>query len=233
MASINVYKQRVNELRDRTHQIIGKRDSLRENLFKCEDKEKQIVEAGIRVGKAKFLLELFVKGTETQVKEYIEPTITEALRFIFNQHLSFHIVFVTRRGQVEVDFIVLPNEEKEKEYQKYIADLEVHKEIFNAFISNYTDIGFLYGGAVLEILGLILRLLLVEFLSIEGPVILDEPTSAVHETYASRVGVFIKSLSEKFNRQIIFVTHSKALASSANKVYEVIQEDNISRVEEL
>ena len=75
MERINVYKQRVNSLRDRTHQIIGKRDSLRESLFKCEDKEKQIVEAGIRVGKAKFLLELFVKGTETQVKEYIEHSM--------------------------------------------------------------------------------------------------------------------------------------------------------------
>lgn len=78
-----------------------------------------------------------------------------------------------------------------------------------------------------------MRLVLIELLQIEGPVCLDEPTSAVHEEYAARVGVFIKSLSERFNRQIILVTHSQALAAAANKVYNVVKHNEVSAVEEV
>ena len=233
MERIKKHSERLSSLRDNVQRIIGKKDSLVENIFKSKQIEENIVENLTRISKAKILLEMFVKGTEVQVREYIEPTVTEALHFIFNQSLFFHIVFVERRGQIEVDFIVIGGQEKENEYQEYLKDLEKNRKQFDEFVSEYTDITYLYGGAITEILGLILRLLLVEFLQIKGPIFLDEPTSAVHETYASRVGVFIKSLSEKFDRQIIFVTHSSALASSANKVYEVRKEGVLSIVEEL
>lgn len=227
------YINKINNIKDRIHQLIGKRSLLLKNIENLKNQENEIVYKLDKTIKAKELLELFVKSTELQIKQYIEPTVTEALTFIFNQNLYFHIVFLNRRGQIEVDFIVLPNYEVEKRYVECIEDPIKYEEELDILIKGYSDLGFLYGGAVQEILGLVLRLLLVELLGIKGPVFLDEPTSATHEEYASRVGIFIRSLSEKFKRQIIYVTHSHAMASAANKVYFIKRDNEISVVEEM
>uniref|UniRef100_A0A7C3WNF7 ATPase AAA-type core domain-containing protein n=1 Tax=Dictyoglomus turgidum TaxID=513050 RepID=A0A7C3WNF7_9BACT len=225
--------EKVLSLNNKIYRLVGIRDSLKKDLKSVLDdiseKEKDLS----ILSKVKRLFEVFIKGMEVQSKKYIEPIVTEALHFIFNQNLYFHIVFVNRRNQIEVDFVVLPNLEKETLYQEYLKDFENYKEEIEEMLSNYSDIAFLYGGAVSEVLGLILRFLFAELLKIEGPIILDEPTSSVHEEYANRVGIFIKSLSERFNRQVIFVTHSQALASSANKVYEVIKDNDVSTIKEL
>lgn len=227
------YVTKVNLLSNKIQQLIGKRDSVIKSINNLQKQENGALLGLDKIIKAKTLLELFVKSTEVQIKEYIEPTITEALQFIFNQNLCFHIVFVNRRGQVEVDFIVLPNNEVENQYQEYLKDNETYKKELEEIIDSYTDIVYNNGGAIGEVLGLVLRLLLIELLQIKGPVFLDEPTSAVSEEYASRVGMFIKNLSQKFNRQVIFVTHSQALASAANKIYEVTKDKDISTVEEI
>lgn len=227
------YITKVNTVSNKIQQLVGKRDSLLKSIDNSQKQEKEYLLKTDIVIKAKTLLELFVKSTESQIQEYIEPTVTEALQFIFNQKLYFHIVFVSRRGQVEVDFIVLANSDVEEDYQKYLTDTEKYKKELEILIDSYVDITYNNGGSVSEILGLVLRLLLIELLRIEGPVVLDEPTSAVCEEYAGRVGVFIKALSNRFNRQIIYITHSKALASAANKIYEVVKNQDISIVEEI
>jgi DNA repair exonuclease SbcCD ATPase subunit len=228
---VKEYIEKVNKVSNKIQQLIGKRDSIVTNINTSQKQENGALLGLDKVTKAKTLLELFVRSTEVQIKEYIEPTITEALQFIFKQNLYFHIIFVNRRGQVEIDFIVLPNTEVENQYQKYSKDNE--KKELEELIDSYVDIVYNNGGSVGEVLGLILRLLLIELLQIQGPVVLDEPTSAAPEEYATRIGVFIKSLSERFNRQIIYVTHSKALASAANKVYEITKDKDISKVEEI
>lgn len=230
---VEEYKNKISNLNNSLQRMIGIKEGLERDVERSHEKEEKKLKELEVVGRAKKLLELFVRSTEINIKEYIEPTITEALSFVFGKLLYFHIVFVSRRNQIEVDFIVLPGEEVEERYQIYLTNVEEYEKELEELLDSYTDLTFLYGGAIGEVLGLVLRLLLVELLQIKGPVLLDEPTSAVHEEYASRVGVFIKSLSEKFNRQIIYVTHSHSLASSANKVYKVTQEDFISKVEEV
>lgn len=228
---INIITNKLNSSNDKLQKLIGKKEVLENSLKSNQEEEKRLLYLKEIVDKAKILLEVFVKSTETKIRDYIEPTITEALHFIFSQPLYFHIYFVSRRNQVEVDFTILPSHEKEKEYQNYLKNGEDDK--LEELINSYKDIVFNFGGSIAEVLGLILQLLLAEFLKIEGVIALDEPTSAVHEIYASRVGAFIKSLSDRFNRQIVYVTHSQAMASAANKVYEVKKINELSVVEEV
>lgn len=229
MSTLN---QRVSEISKRVQQKVGQRDKLLQLITECNSQQAILAISIDTVAKAKVLLEAFVKTTEGAVREYLEPTVTEALNFIFNQSLYFHIVFVERRGQVEIDFIILPNIDKENEYQSYVSDSTKSDEL-EELVKEYKELTFLYGGAIQEVLGVVLRFILVELLQIQGPVLLDEPTSAVHEEYAQKVGVFIKTLSERFNRQVIYVTHSQALAMAANKVYEVSLSGGESQVKEI
>lgn len=233
--SISNLSQHFNRLRENLSAVqraIGKRDTLVETLKQAQQVETSTLVALENTSNAKLLLELFIKSTESQIKEYIEPTVTEALNFIFGQQLYFHIVFVSRRGQVETDFIIISTDAVEAQYQLYLTDTEKYKKELEELVDDYKDLNFLYGGAIQEVLGLVLRLLLIELLNIQGPVFLDEPTSAVHEEYASKVGLFIKALSNRFDRQVIYVTHSQALAAAADRCYEVKKIDNISVVEE-
>jgi DNA repair exonuclease SbcCD ATPase subunit len=217
----------------KANQFFGMKEALKKEVEDIVIKINNLQKSLEILSKVKSLFEFFIKSVEKESKTYIEPIVTEALHFVFNQDLYFHIMFVDRRNQIEVDFIVLPNKETEDLYQSYIENLEEYAEDLEKLRSSYNDIPFLYGGAVTEVLGIILRFLFAELLNIKGPIFLDEPTSAVHEDYAGRVGQFIKSLSEKFNRQVVYVTHSHALVSTSHKVYEVEKDKDISHVKEI
>jgi DNA repair exonuclease SbcCD ATPase subunit len=176
------------------------------------------------------LLEVFVKSTEISVRNYLEPLVTEALDFVFNQGLQFHLLFTTRRNQVEIDFILLRDPESEKLYQQYILSPDKYVKQLETLVKETKGLNFMYGGAVNQVIALVLRLILAELLQIQGPIFLDEPSSAVGEEYSARLGQLLASLSERFHRQYILVTHSHSLASYAEKIYEVEKVNRISQV---
>jgi DNA repair exonuclease SbcCD ATPase subunit len=176
------------------------------------------------------LLEVFVKSTEVSVRNYLEPLVTEALDFVFNQGLKFHLLFTTRRNQVEIDFILLRDPESEELYQQCILQPEKSVKQLETLVRYTKQLNFMYGGAVNQVIALVLRLILSELLQIQGPIFLDEPSSAVGEEYSARLGQLLASLSERFKRQYILVTHSHSLASYASKVYEVEKINGISQV---
>jgi ABC-type lipoprotein export system ATPase subunit len=176
------------------------------------------------------LLEVFVKSTEVSVRTYLEPLVTEALDFVFNQGLQFHLLFTSRRNQVEIDFILLRDSESEERYQQYILQQEKYAKQLEVLVKETKGLNFMYGGAVNQVIALVLRLILAELLQIQGPIFLDEPSSAVGEEYSARLGQLLASLSERFHRQYILVTHSHSLASYASKIYEVEKVNGISQV---
>jgi ABC-type lipoprotein export system ATPase subunit len=179
----------------------------------------------------KTLLELYVKSTDKKTRQKFEPIITEALHIVFSQDLYFHLYLVNRRNQTEIDFIILRSGLSEKAYQEYI-ETNNEKEL-EKLVKETKNILYMYGGAVNQVLSLVLRFIIAELLKIKGPIALDEPSSAVGEEYSSRLGQLISSLSTKYNRQYIYVTHSKSLASFAERAYNVKQENYISYIEEL
>jgi|GEM_PF-3294243 DNA repair exonuclease SbcCD ATPase subunit len=176
------------------------------------------------------LLEVFVKSTEGYVRQYLEPLITEALDFVFNQGLYFHLLFVTRRNQVEIDFILLRDDVSEEQYQKFLLEPNKYAKQLEGLVKETKQINYMYGGAINQVIALVLRLILAELLQIQGPIFLDEPSSAVGEEYSARLGQLISSLSSRFNRQYVLVTHSHSLASYADIIYEVEKINNVSQI---
>ncbi len=176
------------------------------------------------------LLEVFVKSTESYVRQYLEPLVTEALDFVFCQGLYFHLLFVTRRNQVEIDFILLRDKDSEEEYQKFILQPTKYVKQLETLVKETKQISYMYGGAVNQVIALVLRLILSELLQIKGPIFLDEPSSAVGEEYSARLGQLISSFSQRFNRQYVLVTHSHSLASYADIIYEVEKINGVSHI---
>jgi len=218
---MSVPSVRIKYLSDKVSALVGEKRLLMEQLTEktiCStDKE---VDLDLHA-KARKLLELFVKSTEYSIKNYIEPTITEALEFVFSQYLKFHIVFFNRRNQVEIDFIVIRNPNTEKLYQQYLLNPVESEEKIQQIAKESRDINYMYGGAINQTISLVLRLVMMELLHVKGPVFLDEPTSMVAEEFNSKLGHLLVSLSRKFKRQYVLITHSRSLASYASKIYQV------------
>lgn len=210
------------------YKCLGKKEALQTQRDTVQSFITQAITDKDLYSRCKRILEVLVRTSEHRLQHYIEPVITEGLEFVFEQGLYFHLLFATRRNQIEVDFILLRDRESEQLYQTYIKDLEQYEKDLENLVKDTKNILFMYGGAVNQVIALILRLIVVELLQIKGPVVFDEPSSAVSEEYNQRLGQLVSSLSKRFNRQIIFITHSRSLAAYADVVQEVSKLDNIS-----
>jgi len=211
---------------------IGQRD-----LILKEQQNLQGEEAALKLSlsikqNVKQLIELFVKGTEYRLREAIEPIITEGFHYVFEQDLFFHIYFSSRRNQVEIDLPIIRSKAAEEVYQKLLKDPIKNEKQIKEYIKEFVDINDSFGGSINQVLAVLLKIILAELLKIKGPLEFDEPTSMVSEAEAGRLGNLISSLSKKYNRQYIFVTHSTTLASCADKLYRVEQTNGISKVKE-
>lgn len=225
-----MFEQRIKEVSDKLQSLVGERNLLNAQLSTTiNDIKSNTDELNINEN-ARKLLEFFVKSTEHGIKKYVEPIITEALEFVFSQYLKFHIIFFNRRNQVEIDFVVARNEKMEEEYQRLIKDPVNNADEIAILVKDATNINYMYGGAINQVLSLILRLVIVEMLKVKGPILFDEPTSMVSEEYSTRLGHLLLSLSKKFNRQYVLITHSNSLASYASKIYQVTQVNKVSTV---
>jgi len=226
-------KLRYNKSNENLQQLIGKRKMLKdEHALQIKNRESSELKA-IQYMEARKLLEMFIKSTEVSIKNYIEPLVNEALAFVFQQGLEFRLIFIERRNQIEVDFIVMREESQKETYQLYIKDPDTHKKGFDEVVKGTKDINYNYGGAVNQVLSLVLRLVLVELLNIKGTILLDEPTSACSEEYSARVGQLVSNFSYKFSRQYLIVTHSTSLSSYADKTYRVQKVNEIAQVSEV
>jgi len=227
------YKTRLIDINNILQQRIGQRNIIVAKQSELLANQVQLKDTIQLYNSARRLLEIFTKGTEIKIRQYIEPIITEALDFVFDQGLRFHLLFITRRNQMEVDFLIIRNVETEKKFQIYVQDQTKYGKQLEQLVKETKNITDTFGGAVNQVLSCILRFVISELLHIKGPIVLDEPSSAVHPTYAIRLGQLISSLSKRFNRQYIIVTHSRELAEFADKIYEINQVKGISEAEEM
>jgi len=208
-------------LRSDVDKMVGRRDLLVEQRDSSQ-RELEDVRKGVEIERGvKKLMSVFIRVSESRLQSYIEPIVTDALRFIFQQDLYFHFIFVERRNQIESDFFVIRHSDVEKEYQSLIQDKEANIKKIEQIIKESKDINFMYGGSINQVLAAVLLITLVQFLKIEGPIFMDEPTGMVNEECNARFGQFLVQLSKKFERQIVFATHSNSLTAQADKIYNV------------
>ena len=223
-SSIPSIQQRLRTFSQQYSRVEGSVQSLTRRFTEVEKEHVAADNNMLVYSRARTLLEILVQSSEQHIKQYIEPIVTEALRYVFCKEIFFHVIFMSRRNQIENDFIILRGPEQEVAYQKCIADRVTYEKEFEALIKGTRDLDFMNGGAVSQVLAAVLKLTVCELLEITGPVCLDEPSSMVGAEYTSRFGQLLYSLSRKFNRQLVIITHSDTLASFGDVVYRIKQD---------
>jgi DNA repair ATPase RecN len=145
------------------------------------------------------------------MKSEIEKLVTQGLRIIFeNSHIEFRINFTTKRNQTEAEFIISKGEKEEDRITG--------------------DILSTYGGGLVDIISISLRIIIMQLMKIQGPLLLDEPGKNISAQYIGNFGRFLTQISKTFERQIIMITHNDRLAAVADNILEVDQINGISKV---
>jgi hypothetical protein len=143
-----------------------------------------------------------------QAKSRIEDIVTSALTVVFGQGYRFWIDLVVRANRPEADYWL--------EKDGVATKLEP---------PDYDR-----GGGVADVISMALRLAVAELDGVKGAFWLDEIGKHVSAEYAADVAFFLKEYSQKFNRQIILITHNTTLAEAGEVSIGVTQKAGRSEV---
>lgn len=205
-----IIQQQLNALSHNIERLKGQKDIIETELNNYQDK---LIIAEKNRDIYEKTIEFLTKLSETlriETINKIETLVTQAINKIFDNNYQFKIYMSNRND--------LPN---------LIFKLEDNK--------NSLDIIDSFGGGIADIIAIVLRLIILE-LQIpknEGPVILDEVGKFLSVDYQHKFGEFLKEWSNKFNRQIILISHKTELLPYANKIFKISKINNISKIESI
>lgn len=201
-------KTDIRALQQKIAVMTGERDILLAQRREAEaQRQKAQAELGIN-DQVQILLQKTSEFARQQAKRRIEEIVTSALSVVFDRPYQFRISLEVRGNRPEVDYWLHSGEIltqlKPPDYDK--------------------------GGGVIDVITLALRLAIGELTNLSGPIFLDEVGKHVSAEYAPYVAFFLKEYSEKFNRQIILITHNEALAEIGDVSLSVGIKDGRSEV---
>lgn len=209
MSKILKIEKKYNEFKDNVIRLKALREDKEEEFQKIKDECGVIAETQDNLISARILLEQCNISSRDYIKGEVEQLITKGLRTIFEDPLiKFNIEFVEKRNQTEALF--------------YLTSEGDEARIEGDIISTY-------GGGLVDIISITLRIIIMELLKLEGPLILDEPGKNISSQYIGNFGKFLINISTAFARQIIMITHNSALSNCADNKIEVTQKNGISK----
>jgi len=146
--------------------------------------------------------------TQEQVRQFVERVVSLALSSVYGQNYGFELEFDIKRNQSEITPWLV------KDGDRFSLKDEV-------------------GGGVCDVCSFALRLVLWSLSSPRtSPVfILDEPGRFLSRDKQPLFGEMIQQVSSMLGLQIIMVSHSPDLIDTADRAYEVKQQNGISEVQ--
>ena len=208
MTTILQVEESVKKLRTRITQIKTLKDDRKTQIDQNKVKLELLEKRDQLLGDVNKLLQQCNVTSRDYVKEEVEKLTTQALQSIFEDpKLSFTINFVSKRNQIEAEFLLSRGQ------------------------GSNDDILYAYGGGVVDVVSISLRIILSQLLQLKGPLILDEPGKNISAQFIENFGRFLDEVSRAFNRQIILVTHNERLAAFATNRITVTQTNGVSHAQ--
>jgi DNA repair exonuclease SbcCD ATPase subunit len=131
------------------------------------------------------------EARQESVQRQVEGLVTQALRAVFEENLSFHLVPEVKANRVEISFVLR-------------SVLEDGSEVDTPVIGAR-------GGGMACVVGFILRLVVLLLTPGARRVLfLDESFGMVSAEYEQRLAEFLREVADKAGVQIVLVTHSHA-----------------------
>lgn len=208
----------LNDVRRRLEES-AKKIAVKEGEKKILERQKQQAEARIVTDtaemelweKVQVLLQKTSDFARTQAKQHVEEIVTSALQVVFSKDYTFTIELDVRGKQPIAEYWLssegIKTQLKPPDYDR--------------------------GGGVADVVSLALRLAVGELSEAQGALLLDEIGKHVSGEYAPNVAYFLKEYSQKFNRQILLITHNDTLADAGEVSLQITQKGGKSEVRNL
>jgi len=151
--------------------------------------------------KSLIILNSIADSRQTNIYNQIESLVTEGLRSIFGEELSFHLVPAIKAN-------------------RQVLSMSIRSTLPNGNVFD-TDIKSARGGGHAAVVGFLLRLVILLLTKRDKPklLVLDETFAQVSEEYRPAVATFIRQIVDKTDTQVILISHFHDLADTADKVY--------------
>ena len=178
------------QLTSEVNELSGKCNLLGDQIAESNGKIEVILKNKIKYAKEVEILSAIQEISKLKIRNGLEALISYALRYVFQKDYQFKVLFDKRGNYGEAYFKIYP---------------EGRQEAGDPIDEN--------GGGILDIVGLALRVALMEISvpKIKGFLCLDESTKHVSSQYIENTGKFLKAIQLKVHRQILLVTHQSAL----------------------
>ncbi|KKN89679.1 hypothetical protein LCGC14_0235250 [marine sediment metagenome] len=185
---------------------LAERDRLQQELDKTSRGKENALSGVLLSGRARDIVNSVLVLTQEKVCTFVEDVVSLALSVVYGDEYKFELEFDVKRNQSEATPWIL------KDGDRFSPREEV-------------------GGGVLDVTSLSLRF---AFWSLMVPkpapvFILDEPGRFLSRDKQGQFGRMLKELSEMLGVQIIMVSHSTDIIEQADKAYEVVQENGVSK----
>ena len=142
------------------------------------------------------LTKIVGERTET-LKSKIEGIVNEGLKAVFDDDIHIKILSAVKRNKTE-----------------YHIDI-VHNGIVGTQES--------FGGGVLAIISLCLRVIAIIICGRDRILFLDESLAFVSEAYQPKLSFFISKLCKNLEFNIVLISHQPKMSMYADKIYEAYQ----------
>ena len=160
------------------------------------------------VDKSHRICQSVAKKTQENLSIQLDSLINLALETCFPNQYKFKTSFVENRGKTELQFV--------------LTDKITGKD--------NDDIIDSFGGGLVDVVSLALRLCLHTLEGSSKLIVLDEPFKFLSQDLRSRAANLIQELSHKLNLQFIIITHIPEIAEVGDRLFEVKKIDGVSNV---
>ena len=191
-----------------------KKQKVEKNLFEKDLKQKRrsLTITDIKISDLDEVHSVWIKladKIQMNARSHIEAVVTMAIQSVFEKPYKFKLVFEEKRNNITCTPLVI-----EDGYEYSPKDQ--------------------MGGGMIDIIGFALRITLwsMRVPRSRNIFILDEPFRFISKELLPKVSLLLKELSQKLQMQIIMITHSKELISSADKVFITSMKNGVSKIKE-
>lgn len=187
---------------------LAQRDLLATQMTDAERRKARAEEQLAQFDLVQILLQMTSDFARRQAKTRIEEIVTSALSVVFGEDYRFRVEIAIKANQPVAEY--------------FLDTAEVTTQLKPPDYDN--------GGGIVDVIALALKLAVAELSGVKGTFFLDEVGKHVSEEFAPNVAYFLKEYSEKFNRQIVLITHNAHLAEVGDLSLGVTQKNGVSKV---
>jgi len=188
---------------------IGKKEMLEKEKYEINNKIKETDILENVYCESSEVLQQTSNIMKTKTIEKIEILATKGISDVLNEdNLKFVIKYDAKRNAISADY-----------------------EIYDKITEEYYDIINSFGGGMIDIISIVIKIIFLYKFNVSKILILDEAGKWISNDKQQNFGRFLKIMSKELDIQIILISHKEQVIEEADRVFRVKKINDESKVE--